>query len=106
MVSEISARELSDKLNSPTPPVLIDVREPQEFSIANIRTGQLKPLGQIMTWVNELDPQTEIVLYCHSGRRSAQATAFLKSRGFNKVFNLRGGIDAWSTQVDPSVPRY
>jgi rhodanese-related sulfurtransferase len=106
MVPEINALELAQRLAEPNPPVIIDVREPDEFQFCRIEGAQLKPLGGIRQWSAELNPETEYVLMCHSGRRSGQATSFLQSQGFKHVKNLRGGIDAWSTAVDPNVPRY
>jgi rhodanese-related sulfurtransferase len=106
MLPEISARDLAEKLKGPNPPVVVDVREPHEFAYCRLPGAQLKPLGQIATWAAELDPEAEIVLLCHSGARSAHATLYLRRLGFKNTHNLRGGIDAWSLQVDPSVPRY
>lgn len=106
MVPEINALELAQRLAGPNPPTLVDVREPDEHQYCRIEGAQLKPLGDIATWAAGLDPQAEIVFQCHSGSRSAQATAYLQSLGFKHVYNLRGGIDAWSALVDPSVPRY
>jgi len=106
MIPEITAQDLAEKLKSPSPPLLIDVREPREFRFCRIEGAALKPLGEIERWAQELDPNTEIVLQCHTGVRSGQATAYLKSLGFQQVANLRGGIDAWSVLVDQDVPRY
>lgn len=106
MIPEITARELADKLKSATPPLVIDVREPHEYEYARIAGAQLKPLGQITAWASELNKEAEIVLQCHSGSRSMYAAQFLQRLGFKHVANLKGGIDAWSVQVDPSVPRY
>ena len=106
MIPEINAAELSQRLGQPNPPVIIDVREPDEFEYAHIAGAQLKPLGDIEQWAGELDREGEYVLQCHSGSRSAYATSYLQSLGFKRVFNLRGGIDAWSRLVDPNIPRY
>lgn len=106
MVSEITVRQLADKLKSPTPPLVIDVREPHEYAYARIEGAQLRPLGQIATWASEFDKEAEIVLQCHSGSRSMYAAQFLQRLGFKHVANLKGGIDAWSVHVDPTVPRY
>jgi len=106
MLPEITVVELDEKLKSPNPPLLIDVREPDEYEFCRIEGAQLKPLGQIMEWAKELDPEAEIVCQCHTGRRSAQATQYLQSLGFKRVFNLKGGIDSWSLQIDPDVLRY
>jgi rhodanese-related sulfurtransferase len=106
MIPELTVHELAEKLKSPNPPLLIDVREPYEYEYARIAGAQLKPLGQIAAWASELDKDAEIVLQCHSGNRSLYAAQFLQRLGFKRVHNLKGGIDAWSVQVDPSVPRY
>lgn len=91
-------------------PLLLDVREPWEFQLAAIRidgaTTLNLPMGQIPQRLAELDPAQPILCICHHGMRSAQVVAFLERAGFDSVYNLAGGIDAWSTGVDPSVPRY
>ena len=106
MVPELTAKQLAEKLKSDNPPLLIDVREPREWAVARIPGAVLKPMGQTPEWMTELDPQAEIVLQCHTGVRSLQVALYLKANGFTNVFNLRGGIEAWSREVDPSVPRY
>ncbi len=86
--------------------LLVDVREPHEAEIARIPGGKLVPLHELAARAAEL-PQTEdIVLYCRSGVRSAKALQFLQTLGFKRVWNLDGGILAWSDEVDPSVPKY
>jgi rhodanese-related sulfurtransferase len=85
---------------------LLDVREPYEFSLCHIEHSTLIPLGVLSRRFEELDSKSEIVVYCHTGVRSATAVAFLLSRGFTKARNLRGGITAWAEEVDQSMPRY
>jgi adenylyltransferase/sulfurtransferase len=85
---------------------LIDVREPFEYEIASIDGAKLIPLGEIAERLDELEHERPIVVHCHSGKRSAQAVQLLLQRGFTEVYNLEGGIDAWSDQIDPDVPRY
>jgi adenylyltransferase/sulfurtransferase len=85
---------------------LIDVREPFEYEIARIDGAKLIPLGEITERLGELNRERPIVVHCHSGTRSAQAARLLQQRGFGNVYNLEGGIDAWSDQIDPSVPKY
>lgn len=91
-------------------PLLLDVREPWEVQLAAIRLPGAStlnlPMGQIPQRMGELDPAQPILCICHHGMRSAQVVAFLERAGFESVYNLAGGIDAWSAQVDPSVPRY
>jgi len=103
---EISARELMDRLARGESPTVIDVREPHEFEIARLPGATLIPLNTLPARLAELDTSREIVLHCHHGQRSMRALEFLRSSGFRKLKNLKGGIDAWSKDVDPSVPRY
>ena len=103
---EIGAAELAERLGRGEDVVLIDVREPHEFEIARIEGARLMPLNQVPERVSELDSAREIVLHCHHGVRSLRALEFLRQSGFRKLKSLRGGIDAWSHDVDPSVPRY
>jgi rhodanese-related sulfurtransferase len=92
--------------NSRAAPVLLDVREPWEIETAKIAGCVSIPMRDIPARSEELDDEAQIVCVCHLGGRSAQVAMFLESRGFTKVFNLQGGIDAWSRQVDPKVPTY
>ncbi len=105
-IPAISAHELKRKLDAHEAFELIDVREPFEYEIARIEGARLIPLAEIAERTEELQREQPIVIHCHSGTRSAQAVRLLQQRGFNNVYNLEGGIDAWSDQVDPSVPKY
>lgn len=87
-------------------PVLLDVREPWELATAHIAGCVAIPMRDIPARSEELDDEAPIVCICHHGARSANVAMFLESRGFKNVFNLQGGIDAWSRQVDPKVPLY
>lgn len=102
----MSPYELKRRMDAGEPFELIDVREPFEYEIARIDGAKLIPLGQITERLNELEREQPIVIHCHSGKRSAQAAQLLLQHGFTKVYNLEGGIDAWSDQIDPSVPKY
>lgn len=106
MVPEISAKQLAERLKRENPPQLIDVREPMEWQIARLPGAELKPMSQAENWLDELDKATEYVFYCHTGVRSMRVAAYLKAQGFQNVINLQGGIEAWSLDVDPTVPRY
>jgi len=86
--------------------VLLDVREPVEWEIVHLPGAKLIPRGDLPERVHELDTADEIVAYCKTGARSAAALSFLRQAGFRKVKNLRGGIDAWACEIDPSLPRY
>jgi adenylyltransferase/sulfurtransferase len=105
-VPAISVQELDACRKRGERVVLLDVREPAEFAIAAIEGSQLIPLRELDARIDELDRETTTVVLCHSGMRSAYAVGELQQRGFGKVRNLTGGIDAWSREIDPSVPRY
>jgi sulfur-carrier protein adenylyltransferase/sulfurtransferase len=104
-VPEISARELKARLDHGDDLFILDVREPHEYQICNLG-GHLIPLGDLPRRVNELDSSREIVAHCRSGKRSSEAVEFLQKAGFRKVLSLKGGILAWSDDVDPTVPKY
>lgn len=111
---QISALELqalcSQLTQGQAGPLLLDVREPWEAALARIDLAglpqRLLPMGQVGQGWEDLDPAQPVVCYCHHGVRSLQVVAFLRRQGFDSVYNLAGGIDAWSQDVDPSVPRY
>jgi len=104
-VPEIMPRELKARLDRGEDLFILDVREPHEYQICNLR-GHLIPLGELPRRVHELDSSREIVAHCRSGKRSAEAVDFLRKAGFRKILNLKGGILAWSDEVDRSVPKY
>jgi molybdopterin/thiamine biosynthesis adenylyltransferase/rhodanese-related sulfurtransferase len=104
-VPEITPRELKSRLDRGDDVFILDVREPHEYQICNLR-GHLIPLGELPRRVHELDSSREIVAHCRSGKRSADAVDFLRKAGFRKIWNLKGGILAWSDEVDPTVPKY
>jgi rhodanese-related sulfurtransferase len=86
---------------------LIDVREPWEFQTAHIDKSVLMPMGDVPSRAHqELDPDERLVVLCHHGQRSLNVTVWLRNQGFESVQSLRGGIDAWSAEIDPTVPRY
>ena len=102
----ITVKELKEKLDRGDEIVLLDVREPWEYNIAKIQGAQLIPLGTFGAEYKKLDPNSEIIIHCHKGMRSMDATQFLLQQGFKNVKNLTGGISAWSMQIDPSIPQY
>jgi adenylyltransferase/sulfurtransferase len=103
---EIDPAALRRRLEDGNDVFLLDVRNPDEFEICRIDGAKLIPLPQLLEGMHQLDSARDVAVYCHTGIRSAQAVNFLRSVGFSRVKNLRGGIDAWSREVDPSVPRY
>ena len=102
----ISPKELKARLDKGDKLVLLDVREEWEYSLAKLNGSILIPLATIPQSLSRLSPDSEIIAIWHHGMRSADATNFLLQQGFPNVKNLVGGIDAWSIQVDGTVPRY
>jgi len=107
-IPEISVTEARSRLAGANPPRLIDVREVDEYEIARIEGAELLPLSQWPAIAAEqlTDPAQALLIHCHHGGRSGNATEFLLRNGYSDVTNVAGGIDAWSLEIDPSVPRY
>ena len=101
----VTAGGLKSRLDAGERPILLDVREPWEFELASIEGSELIPMSQLEGRFTELDPDAETVVICHHGNRSSYVTRVLRRAGFEKVMNLEGGLDAYSS-VDASVPRY
>jgi adenylyltransferase/sulfurtransferase len=104
--TEISAVELKQRLDRGDSLKIVDVREPNEYQINRIEGSVLIPLGDVPQRYRELNPDEEIVVQCKMGGRSAKAADFLRSVGFKRVLNLRGGILDWIDKVDPTQPKY
>ena len=110
--SPLSARELKARLEAGEPLQLVDVREPMELELAQLAEPVIHlPLGSSQDWIERLtallDPERPVVVLCHAGVRSWQFGCWLmEAQGYGQVWNLQGGIDAWSVEVDPTVPRY
>lgn len=104
--TEIDVNELKRKIDAKDDFYLLDVREPNEFKIGRIPGSTLIPLGEVPQRFQEIPKDTEIVVHCKMGGRSAKAAAFLRQQGFKTVKNLKGGITDWSDKIDPSVPKY
>jgi sulfur-carrier protein adenylyltransferase/sulfurtransferase len=106
-MQEMTATELKQKLDEGHDIQIIDVREPNEYAIARIPNSTHIPLGQVLNRMSEIDPSRETVVHCKMGGRSARAIEALTRAGFQgRLTNLKGGITAWSNDVDPSVPKY
>ena len=104
---EITVEQAQQLLSNPNPPLLLDVREPLEYQLANIEGSTLIPMGEIPARAHqELDEDAPILVLCHHGARSLSVTAWLRNQGFDKAQSVAGGIDAWSRSIDPHVPRY
>lgn len=106
MVDDVTPKQLAERLDEADRPVLLDVRRPEELEIVKLEGVVHIPLDELASRAGELDPDSQIVCICHHGVRSASAAAFLESRDFSKVLNLTGGMDAWASEVDPTLPRY
>lgn len=113
MIDQVRPADLSawlDTARSIGEPLVLDVREPHELAVASIKADGFAlltiPMGTLVARLAELDPAQPIACLCHHGGRSMQVAHFLESRGFEKVANIAGGIDAWSVEVDPSIARY
>jgi rhodanese-related sulfurtransferase len=106
--AEIDVKSVKQLLDQGEAFTLLDVREPDEIATAAIEGTLRIPMQQIPTRLSELEPlkNQRIVVHCHHGGRSARVQAWLQQQGFTQVQNMTGGIDAWSLEVDPSVPRY
>jgi len=106
-MQEITATELKAKMDAGEDFQLIDVRQPGEFAFAHIDGAKLIPLGDILKRMDELDANRELIIHCKMGGRSATAIQALERAGFQgEMKNLRGGITAWSNDVDPKIPKY
>jgi adenylyltransferase/sulfurtransferase len=103
---DITPKELSDKIESGERIRLIDVREPHEQEISNLTGAELFPLGQFAARLSELDSTEDIVLFCKAGTRSTRALEILASAGFERVKNLKGGINSWALEIDDTLPIY
>jgi sulfur-carrier protein adenylyltransferase/sulfurtransferase len=104
-VPEITVEELKQKLDNGDNVNVLDVREPHEYEVANIG-AKLIPLGELPERLVELDQDENFVIHCKTGGRSARAVQLLQRAGFQNVYNVKGGINAWSEEIDPSVPKY
>jgi rhodanese-related sulfurtransferase len=105
-VIEISVSDLAEKHNAGEDLILLDVREPDELAIASIPWALAIPMGDVPVRLEELPKDKPIAVLCHGGTRSARVTKFLNENGYPDAVNVAGGIRAWSSTIDPSVPDY
>lgn len=108
LLPEINVHETKALIDSGAPMILLDCRERQEHSHCHIEGATLIPMGEVVERASELEPFREqrIVVYCHHGGRSMSVVNWLRNQGFDTAQNMTGGIDIWSQEVDPEVPRY
>lgn len=104
-IKEISVQELKHMIDNEEDFQLVDVREQNEYDFTNIG-GELIPLGSIPDNIDKISKNKKVIMQCRSGKRSADAIAFLQQHGFENLYNLSGGILAWSDEIDPSIPKY
>jgi adenylyltransferase/sulfurtransferase len=104
-IPQLTVKELKRRIDAGEQVYILDVREPHEFKIAQIG-GQLIPMNEVPQRLSEIDREREVIVHCHHGVRSQRVAEFLKQAGYPQVVNLAGGIDAWSEQIDPKVPKY
>jgi adenylyltransferase/sulfurtransferase len=107
-MQQISVRQLQEMLSLGQSVYLVDVRQPWEHEVAHLPNDVLAPLDQLLEQAEDLEPPAEalVVTYCHHGVRSLNAAAILLRQGHTRVASLAGGIDRWSLEIDPTVPRY
>jgi sulfur-carrier protein adenylyltransferase/sulfurtransferase len=105
-MSEISPQDLKSRLDRKEAPMLLDVRQDWETQLCRLPNAVHIPIEELELRVDELNPQDDIVVYCHQGVRSAAVAEYLRSLGFRSVRNLTGGLDSWARAIDPSMRRY
>lgn len=106
MTAQASPRDIAARLDSDNPPFLLDVREPAERQLATVDGAHHIPMGEVPERLGEIPRDRDVVVHCHHGGRSQQVAEFLEDQGYDRIANLDGGIDRWSTDVDQEIPRY
>ena len=106
MVDDATPAEVATALAGEDAPILLDVREPWELEVASVPGALHIPMGSVPSRLQELPEDRRIAVLCHSGQRSYQVAMFLEAQGYDDVANVDGGIDRWSVEVDPTIPRY
>lgn len=106
MIKSISPQEAKQLIENESSLKLIDVREPWEYKLAKLENSQLIPLRDLTNHLEKFEPNDSFLIYCHHGSRSFYACAYMLQQGFKEVYNLEGGIDAWSKEIDKSIPKY
>jgi rhodanese-related sulfurtransferase len=103
---EILPRDVKQRLDQGEKLLLVDVREPQEYAICHIEGSVLIPMGTIPANLQKLDTDDDVICFCHHGMRSMDVANWLRSQGVKSAKSMAGGIDRWSVEIDPKVPRY
>ena len=106
---EVSPAEVKQRIDSGQPVILVDVRQPEEVQVARRPGGELIPMNTVQSRIQELEAKSDdgvLVIYCHHGMRSLNVVNWLRGQGITDCQSMAGGIDQWSVEIDPSVPRY
>jgi rhodanese-related sulfurtransferase len=103
---EVSPAEIKQRMNRGEKVLLVDVREPWEFEVCRIEGAKLIPMGSIPANLQALDTDEDVICYCHPGMRSLDVAVWLRGQGVTSAKSLAGGIERWSQEIDPAVPRY
>ncbi len=107
MIHQMTVTELQQRLKeSPNNFVLVDVREPWELEVCSFPGALEIPMGQVPARVDEIDPDQDVIIVCHHGIRSQRVAYYLQNAGFENLFNVSGGIDAWAREIDPVMAKY
>ena len=106
MIGQVTPEEVAQRRKAGEPLLILDVREESELALASLPDVVWLPMSELSLRIGELDPEAETIVLCHHGIRSMRVACLLAEQGFERVSNLRGGIDAWSRQVDAEVPLY
>ncbi len=105
-VPQVTVEELKEMHNRGEEPVLLDVREPQEYALSDLPGSMKVPLGTLPNSLAKVPKDRDLVVYCRSGARSGNAVQFLRRMGYDKAVNLEGGVNAWAERVDPTMRKY
>ena len=107
MIHQMTVTELQQRLKeSSNNFVLVDVREPWELEVCSFPDALEIPMGQVPARVDEINPDQDVIIVCHHGIRSQRVAYYLQNVGFENLFNVRGGIDAWAREIDPAMAKY
>lgn len=105
-MQDLTVAELKQRLDAGAKPAIVDVREPWEIKIAALDGALAIPMNQIPAQLGAIPKDRDVVVMCHHGVRSRYVGQFLAQQGFARVFNLKGGIDAWAREIDPAMAKY
>lgn len=105
-MKQITPEELKKYIDEGNSPVILDVREPWEYEICHLEDSLHIRMSEVISRLDELKPDDEIIVICHHGGRSQQVGNYLETQGYNNITNLAGGIDAWAKSIDPSMKQY